>query len=145
MIIAAYGGKRNSVSHFYSRYLQMIVPASLLEPLLIVGRRSDSADLVFLTSLLLYVQGRSSHKSAGCNKPAKIFLSQEDPQPLIKRRGVRAFSTSVHSTFSCGTLIEFYQRSSRNSSGASQFMMLWPVGVSPVRSPTQFHMILSAI
>jgi hypothetical protein len=47
-----YGGKRNFVSHFYSRYLRMIVPASLLEPLLIVGRRSDSADLIF-TSLLL--------------------------------------------------------------------------------------------
>jgi hypothetical protein len=41
--------------------------------------------------------------------------------------------------------IEFYQRRSRNSSGASQFVMLWPVGVSPVQSPTRFYMILSAI
>jgi hypothetical protein len=36
-------------------------------------------------------------------------------------------------------------RRSRNSSGALQFVMLWLVGVSPVRPPTLFYMFSSAM
>jgi hypothetical protein len=121
----------------------MIVPASLLEPLLIVGRRSDSADLVFNFSFTMYKGGHPTNL-LGAITLRRSFSLKKIPI-LSLREEASELSAPLSTPHSHVELpIEFYQRRSRNSSGASQFMMIWLVGVSPVRSPTWFYMILSA-
>ncbi len=122
----------------------MILPASLLEPLLIVGRRLDLADLVFNFPFTMYKGGHPTNL-LGAITLRRSFSLKKIPS-LSLREEVSELSEPLSTPHSCVELpIKFYQRRSRNSSGASQFVMLWPVGVSPVRAPMQFYMILSAI
>jgi hypothetical protein len=122
----------------------MIVPASLLEPLLIVERRSDLADLIFNFPFTRYKGGHPTNL-LGAIILRRSFSLKKIPS-LSLREEVSELSATLSTPHSCVELPkEFYQRRSRNSSGASQFVMLWPIGVSPVRSPMQFSMILSAI
>jgi hypothetical protein len=117
---------------------------SLLEPLLIVGRRSDLGNLVFNFPFTMYKGGHPTNL-LGAITLRRSFSLKKIPS-LSLREEVSELSAPLSTPHSCVELPkEFYQRRSRNSSGASQFVMLWPVGVSPVRPPTRFYIFSSAI
>jgi hypothetical protein len=78
----------------------MIVPASLLEPLLIVGRRSDLADLVFNFPFNILYKGCHPTNLLGAITLRRSFSLKKIPS-LSLREEVSELSAPLSTPHSC--------------------------------------------